>query len=567
MAEVPDSPDDGEHHDDVVDGRADMGTVALALILEVRRKQVYPSAECSVRTHTPTLLFSTDLIMLLSTFDVTLLGIYLVSVLAFGVWSHFRSKTANSIMDGDRNMSAWAIGFSLFSSGISSIALMSFPALAYDGNLLRLIGLVANPVASLIAARFFVDFFRKKGYISGYSHYRETAGAWAPYYAAGTFVLLGTIRIGVIMHLTANAFSVLLGVEETLLMIITGAVVTVYTFLGGIRAVILTDVLQGILMIVTLGVILVVALQGIPMDGGQILEFARTSGHFEMGDSFWSFSSKSFLVFFVFYLTDAVRWRCVSQNCVQRYMVAKDDKSARSALWINVILDPIAVLTLFAIGGLIFVFYQMNPEALSTMEALPNFSTKSILPYFIATHIPQGLVGVLIVAILAAAMSSIDTTMNSSATLVFSNFVKPLGKGHIPEHRAKRILSATSILQGIVGIGVALQFADVKNVYESFLEVLSLLSGILFGIFLIGFFLKKVPTKIALTCTGIGILCTIWLKYSGGLPESLAVLRCPVHPMMANFVTTSVMLFSGVLLTWGRRKKQGKLLEASESAA
>lgn len=491
--------------------------------------------------------------MLLSTPDILIIGLYLLGILACGLWYHTKAKNATEFMDAGRRLPGWMVGFSLFGTYISSIALLTFPSLTYKGDWAYFTKLMCLPIGGYIAARWLVGYFRKSGYISAFSHFSQTIAPWASGYAALAYILVQTIRLGLIMYLVANSLSILMGWESQWIMILTGLTVTAYTYLGGIRAVVATDVFQSILLIGGILFLLVFVYVQTPKDLAGIIEIANSKGKLALGDGAFDLSTKGFWVFLIFGIVDAIRWNSVDQACVQRYIIAKSDTSAKSAVYIHAGLNSLTAFALFALGTGLYAFYQLQPEALAAVEALPNFKPEGILPYFIATQIPVGIVGLMVVMVLAAAMSSIDTEMNATSTLVLSNIYTPLKGGHVGNREAARVLTMSSLAQGVIGIGVGLEFAKIKDVYDPLLEAISVLGGGVLGLFLLGYCFKKVSSRTAIISLVIGIVSILWVEFPEYFPKAM---QYSLSPLLSNLITAACMLLSGWVLH--RLEKKGE---------
>ena len=178
--------------------------------------------------------------MKLPTADIIVLLVYLAGVVGFGCWFVRRSRTTEGFMAAGRSLPGWAVGLSIFGTYVSSISFLALPGKAYGANWNAFVFSLSLPLAAWLAVRYFVPFYRKTGEISAYHHLEHRFGAWARTYAVLCYLLTQLVRMGAIMYLVGLALEPLTGLSPATLVLATGVLVTVYTLLGGIEAVIWT---------------------------------------------------------------------------------------------------------------------------------------------------------------------------------------------------------------------------------------------------------------------------------------------------------------------------------------
>jgi len=193
--------------------------------------------------------------MTLPAADIIVLLVYLAGVVAFGCWFVRRSRTTEGFMAAGRALPGWAVGLSIFGTYLSSNTFLGVPGKAYGGNWNSFVFSLSLPVAALIAVRYFVPFYRRSGEISAYHHLQRRFGTWARTYAVVCYLLTQLARMGSIMYGVALALNALVGWDMATIIVVTGLLVTAYTMLGGIEAVIWTDVVQSIVLMVGAAVV------------------------------------------------------------------------------------------------------------------------------------------------------------------------------------------------------------------------------------------------------------------------------------------------------------------------
>jgi solute:Na+ symporter, SSS family len=467
----------------------------------------------------------------MKTLDLIVLVVYLVVVVGLGIWLAKRSKTTEGFMAAGGALPGWAVGLSIFGTFVSSISFLANPGKAYDANWNPFVFGLSLPLAAWVATRYFVPFFRRTGEVSAYSHLEARFGPWARVYAVACYLLTQMGRIGTILYLVALALAPLTGWSVITIILITGILVTLYTLIGGIEAVIWTDVVQSIVL--TLGIFLCLGtiFLGMPEGPGQVFSIAADANKFSLGSFGSSLTEPTFWVILIFGLFINLQNFGIDQSYVQRYATAKSEDAAKRSVWLGALLYiPISAL-LFLIGTGLYAFYQVHPGL------LPESIGKGdkVFPHFIATELPVGITGVLIAAVLAAAMSSVDSSLNGSATLIWCDIVKRFSKKEPTEASGMKVLHGATIAFGIVGTGSAIAMTRVQSALDAWWKISSIFSGGILGLFLLGLIVKRANNVAAALSVTIGVLVILWLSAAdqGWLPDSL-------HPALHSNLTIVV---------------------------
>jgi len=367
-------------------------------------------------------------------------------------------------------------------------------------------------------------------------------------------------RIGIMMYLVSLAIAPLTGWSQAWVIVVVGVVVTAYTYLGGIEGVIWTDVLQSIMLI--LGAIVCVGyiLFNMPEGPSQVFTIANAHNKFSLGDWDFSLTKPTAWVVIMFSMVMNLHWFAVDQSFVQRYIVTKSDKAARNSVWFGVLLTvPVAALFCF-IGTGLFSFYTAQPELLN-LEGVISPANDSILPYFFAHQLPSGAVGFIVAAILAAAMSSIDSDLNAAATLFLCNIYKPYIclNQEVSDRESKNVLHIVSLLLGGLSILMAFWFASLESaIFDIWWKTTGIFTGGVLGLFLLGIISRKAKKPAAITAVVLGIAVILWMTISENWSGGMAAFKTPVHNLMISVVGTLVILFTGILITMFVQKKLKK---------
>lgn len=476
--------------------------------------------------------------------DLSVLVIYLIVVVGLGIWLAKRSNTTEGFMAAGGALPGWAVGLSIFGTFVSSISFLANPGKSFAANWNPFVFGLSLPIAAWIATRYFVPFFRKTGEISAYTHLEERFGAWARIYAVICYLLTQMGRVGTILYLVALALAPLTGWSVTTIIIVTGILVTVYTLIGGIEAVIWTDVVQSIVLTVGIFLCLGVIFTGMPEGAGQVFEIAQASDKFSLGSFGATLNEPTFWVILVFGLFINLQNFGIDQSYVQRYATADSEEAAKKSVWLGALLYiPISGL-LFLVGTGLFAFYGAQPEL------LPEAGLKSdeIFPYFISTELPVGITGLLIAAVLAAAMSSVDSSLNGSATLTWCDLVKRFSKKVPSEKVGMKVLQFATIGYGIIGTGAALAMIGVKSALDNWWKISGIFSGGILGLFLLGLIVRQAKNTAAAIAVTVGVLVIFWLTAAdkGWVPENF---RPAIDANLTVVIGTLSIFLVGLLVS------------------
>ncbi len=270
--------------------------------------------------------------------------------------------------------------------------------------------------------RFFIPLYRGIGNISAYYYLEQRFGAWARIYASVCYILTQLMRTGAILMLLALPLNALFGWNIKTVIILTGLMVMLYTMLGGIKAVIWTDAIQGIILITGAVVCALILTFSMPEGPGQLFRIAIANHKFSLGSFGTSLTESTFWVVLIYGLFINLQNYGIDQNYVQRYMTTGTDREAKASTIFGSLLYIPVSLVFFYIGTALFSYYTAQPDLLPEELRAAGAGDK-VFPYFIATGLPAGITGLLIAAIFAAGMSTVATSLNSTATIVLKRLL------------------------------------------------------------------------------------------------------------------------------------------------
>ncbi|WP_138479591.1 sodium:solute symporter [Dyadobacter bucti] len=512
--------------------------------------------------------------------DLAIVIAYLVGMVAVGIYFSRKNTTADQFTKASGSIPGWAIGISIYATFLSSNTFLGVPGKAYGSNWNSFVFSLSMPLAAWVATRFFIPFYRNTGAVSAYTHLEHRFGPWARTYAVACFLLTQLARMGSIFFGIALSLQALTGYPMSTIMVVVGICIVLYTVMGGMEAVIWTEVVQGVIKTVGALAILYLVVSG--MDGGvsRIIEIGEADNKFSLGSFAPDFTTASFWVVLLYGFFMNLNNFGMDQNYVQRYHTTSSVKEAASSVWLCVYLYVPVSLIFFILGSCLYAYYQSNPELLNiirtqvAVERLPGGTPQAIadlaatlspadygdkvMPHFMVTKVPVGLLGLIIAAIMSAAMSTISSGMNASATVfsvdIYQKYVKP----DLSSKESLRLLYIATTVFGILGMITGIAMIGVKSVLDVWWMLSGIFAGGMLGLFLLGIISKSTKNAEALTATLIGIVVIIWLTFSVQLTDEYAYLRNPLHQNMTMVVGTLTIFLLGLLLTKLKGKEKVK---------
>jgi solute:Na+ symporter, SSS family len=481
----------------------------------------------------------------MSIIDITIFLIYLVGIVLFGSSFYKKNKSSSAFTLGNKKIPTWVISMSIFATFVSSISYLALPGQAYQTNWNAFVFSLSLPFASYMAAKFFVPLYRSIDSPSAYTYLELRFGPWAKIYASVMYLLTQLMRTGTILFLLALTLNVIVGWSMVTVIIITGFSVMIYALLGGIQAVVWTDAIQGIILILGAVICAVVLIFSMPEGPGQLFRIAADNHKFSLGTFKLGLTSSTFWVVLIYGIFINLQNFGIDQNYIQRYMTASSEKEAKkSALYGGLMYIPVSLLFLF-IGTSLFSYYSVHPGILPA-----GIQSDRVFPFYIIHNLPKGLTGLLIASIFAAGMSTISTSVNSSATVILNDYFKRSLKGTNVEKTSMKILYLSSFLFSIISILIAIAMINVQSALETWWKLASIFSGGMLGLFLLGYFSKKVNNVSAVIGVIAGVIVIGWMSLSPIFFKSADLLKyaSPFHNYLTIVFGTTAVFITGFLI-------------------
>ena len=494
--------------------------------------------------------------------DLLLILCYLLAMVGIGVYFSRKNKSSEQFTTASGSIPGWALGLSFYATFLSAITFLGDPGKSFGANWNPFVFSLSIPLAAIVATKWFVPFYRESGEISAYTHLEKRFGNWARTYAMVCFIMTQLARMGTIFYGIALTLNALTGIDMRLIILVAGLCIILYTVLGGMEAVIWTEVIQAVLKTMGAGMILYLITLQTPLSA--IIERGMQEDKFSLGTFDFNFQTSSFWVILAYGFFINLTNFGIDQNYIQRYHTAKNPRDAAKSIWLCVLYYVPVSFLFFFIGTALYSFYAENPalilelkQQVSVEKNIPLDALQAsdygdrVLPYFMKTQIPTGFLGLLIAALLSAGMSTMSSGMNSSATV----FLKDIYLRYInPEADAKKqfklLLIATTCMGGL-GIVFGISMIGVKSLLDVWWKLSGIFAGGMLGIFLLGFLAKKVRNVDAKIAAVLGLILIALMSFKESLPSFLQI---PLDSKMTVVVGTVSIVGIGVLLQKMRPK-------------
>ncbi len=420
--------------------------------------------------------------------DYAIVFISIAVAIGMGAYFAHRQKDTNTYFAGGGKIPAWAVGISIFATLISSVTFLAYPGAAYAGNWILLVQGLMVPIVLVALIGIIVPLFRKVIRLSTYEYFERRFGLFARLYSSFAFTLGHFSKAGTVFFLVSMALATFLDINIYTIVLVLGITIILLTLLGGIEAIVWMDVVQGGLLIGG-GIICVCLLLFLPEGGpSEVFRIASENNKIDFGPYDWDLTQLTFLVMVLNGIFYALQKYGTDQTIVQRYLTAKNDHEAKKAAYIGVLMSvPIWALFMF-IGTALFAFYHAQGA-----PALPaDIKADEVFPYFIAHELPVGIRGLIIAALAAAAISSLDSDLNCLSAIAVEDYYKRFRK-NVTDRQQLRFGRWMVVLAGIGALGVAILYISWggEGVLGALFSLYAIFSAGIVGIFMLGLFSRR----------------------------------------------------------------------------
>lgn len=451
--------------------------------------------------------------------DLTVIVFYLAGVMGVGWWFSRKQRNIRDYFLSGHNTPWWALMGSIVATETSTVTFISVPAFAFaanaggvGGNFTFLQLVIGYLIGRLIIVALFIPLYFRGELFTVYQVLDQRFGGGVKRAAASLFLVTRSIADGIRLFLTAIVLVALTGWADPVSILIIGVVTIAYTYLGGMAAVIWTDAIQLVVYLAGAVIAALVLLGNIPGGWNEVVAVGAQAHKFDLFDftfdlargyTFWSG------VIGGAFLTTATHG--TDQLMVQRYLSARNPRQATAALLTSGAVIFVQFALFLLIGVMLFVFYQ------STAALPPEVAARAdrVFPHFIVTQLPHGVIGLVVAAIFAAAMSTLSGSLNSLSATAVTDFYRPLFAPDKSDGHYLNVSRWFTAAWGVVQIAVAMiAIAMQGRGVDAVLAVASFTNGPVLGLFLLSALTKRVGPRGALAgvIAGIAGMVFVWLQ-------------------------------------------------------
>jgi len=465
--------------------------------------------------------------------DWLLLAFYLIGMLLIGFFFSGRQISTKEFFLGGRRFKSLAVSLSVLGTSLSAITFIGVPGFVVRRDWSTLCASLVSIPAALIVAWLFVPFFYNLGLTSTYDYLQRRFDRRVAALGGVLFLLLRGVLAGVAIYAPSLALCAVTGWNLTLCIVASGLMTVVYTALGGISAVIWTDIIQVVVLFAGATVVLIQLAHQLPGGLNDWIAEAAAAQKFNAFDFHFSAVKLTFWGAAIGGLFYSVAFYGVDQVMVQRYLASNSARQARKSLFLQSAYLIPSVLVFFVIGTMLYLFVEKN------RTLFPNTLTPDqILPYYIVRFLPAGLPGLLVAAIYAAAMSTLSGVLNSLATISVNDFYKRFWKPNESESHYVRLGRRLTAAWGVLAILTALGVGHIDpSVWMQSIKASGLLMGPMLGMFLLGMLTERATPAAAFWGCLIGVAASL-----------VAGFASPMEMFWLTLFGTSLTLMAGAII-------------------
>ena len=464
---------------------------------------------------------------------------YLLAMVGIGVYFARRNKNTDDYFRGGMHIPWWAAGCSIFATMLSSLTYTGIPSKAFAQDWVYAVGNMMIPVVAFVGVYVALPFYRRIDATSAYEYLEKRFSRGVRLFGSASFTLFHVFRMAVVMSLTGLALAVATPLTPVQSVLLMGVLSIIYCTMGGIEAVIWTDTIQTFVLLGGALLALILLIGGAEGGLSGSTQAAMEADKFRVANFHWDVTSAQLALWVVVIgaIGQNISSYTADQAVVQRYMTTPDQQLAARSIWTNAVMTIPATLLFFGIGTALFAFYRSHPDKLD-----PTITTDQVFPLFIAHEMPIGVAGLIVAGIFSAAQSTVSTSMNSTATTVVTDFMRPFGacqseRGYL---NAARVIT---FMMGVVGTLFGLVFVspEIKSLFDAFLKVIGLFMGVLGGLFVLGVLTRRANAFGAMTgaLVGAAVMFSLWrfTNVNGYLYTASGIVTCFLTGYLASLLS------------------------------
>ena len=478
-------------------------------------------------------------------FDWVVIGVYFSIMFLIGLLFAKRTKSTDDYFKAGGRVPAWVTAMSIYATALSSISFIAIPASVYNNS--WLLGMAPLGIILIVvwAAYVFVPFFRRVDVTTAYEYLGRRFDNSFRLIGSLTFIIFHIIRMAIVLYLPTLALQQALpGLNPIVITVIVAIFCVAYTSIGGIEAVLWSDAIQTIVLLLGAFLVIIVGFLASGDGLGHAFSLLANDGKIISPDFFtldlakssiWTIIIGGFFISIYSYVG--------SQDIVQRYATNKNEHEAKKSLFLNIPLLCTSIVIFVGMGSALYIFFH-------TKEVLPEtINGNAILPYFVINFLPVGISGLILAAIFAAAQSTVSSSLNSVSTCITKDLLEYL-KPNMEDNAKLKFAKLSSWVVGIVSTILAIQFIikGQGDIFLYFQAITGLLGGPIAAIFLVGIFFDRVDSR----AVWIGFIVSILLAFYISDPAGMVSKIIPSYtkPKIFEFMISFIIIGSGVIASF-----------------
>ena len=474
------------------------------------------------------------------------LGLYLLLMAGTGVYFSRRQTSTSAYFTAGRSISGWVMGLSLFATVVSSVSFIAYPGAGYAGRWQdSVVPVLGSPLLLIPVILVLIPMYRELISISVYEYIERRFDRVARVYSTISFFLANFAKLAFVFYLVALTVNTMTGWNIYTVTVIVGVVTVFYTIMGGIEAVIWTDVIQGIILwvggIFALGYILVIA----PHGPGEIFQYAVANHRFDFGSTGLTVAKPTLLIMLCLGFYEGLQKYAGDQTIVQRFLVTTTGREAGKGAIIGIVVTILCAVFFTFIGTCLWSFYHLPGNVLPADIAAGK--AENVFPYFLQTRVPAVLTAVVLAALMSAAMSTVSSVLNGFGAVGVEDYYRLLRPAATDRERLTvgRIIICVA---GVLCIGLSLFLIPSKGTAMALWWVVApIVSAGIVGLF----FLALVSTRTNRQGVYAGIAAatgfTAWATFTLDANHAfdLGFLATPIHGSVTGIISGLLFVIVG----------------------
>jgi len=479
--------------------------------------------------------------------DWVVVGVYFAGIVGMGTYFARRQRSTKEYFLGSRSMSSWVVGLSIIATLLSTISYLANPGEMIQNGPGLFLRVLSIPIAYVIVAYWVIPFFMRLPITSAYEYLEARFGSETRTLGATLFVMVRVLWMSVVVYTASGAMARMTGAPLWLVVLCVGIFTTFYAALGGIRAVIWTDVIQFLILLggAVFAVVYVVGYMGLGNCISVAIENSKPLAPLWKWDATYRLTILGVIMHYVSWV---VCTYSSDQVVIQRYLSTRDAQTARRSYLIACIGNFFLAVILAAVGFALLAFYVTRPGLLSG-EMSGQLFTKAddVFPYFIAHQLPVGVTGLITAALFAAAMSSLDSGVNSVSTVITVDFFQRWSKTKRSDATSLRFAKVLGLGLGLTATFLALFVGNIEgNILVVTNKSTSCVVGPLFGLFALGMFTRRANQFGAIAGPTVGFVVGLVMTFSGqwfGEAYDISFMWLIISPVIVTLVAGYLLSF------------------------